>query len=273
MTDRPNKLHINRYSLAAEELALSYALIHHPDLSQEVMNSVANKLTADQVDSRLTAASHSLLARGLCSVSPGSEPELHDEFKQALLSLIEFDYVLQLSIVRSGLQSAATIHVNKGKEFTAHVIQKGVVHLIEHAKSSELREYLFGLFEGFAANASGKVNNIPSLTPGFLGEALKLDTNQIIQKLNLMGWNNSEAQYLAEDLKEQTIRATLIKAPGNKQDSSAKAGSPSISSVLLLMGKKRSWSFEFPSTSDDSPGTVRVIDHEGFKKILSEITN
>jgi len=269
MMIKPN---VKTYSLGLEELAMALGLINRPDLGRDLLLSIYEKISEEQVDSRLTSASHSLLARGFCGVSNSGTPVLRTDFEQALFPLARFDYVFQMSVVRNDVQVNATVHVRKGKAFTSHTTNMGVIHLLEYGDFKQLVPFFLDVLEEFggkesisASQTSGKV------TLGLLGRALGLGQKQaeIADLLKNEEWGNVGAKNLAEDLTHQIIRATILRVETTNETPIEKVREASKRSILLLQGKKRSWLFEFPSTADSAQGTARLVTREEFAKALT----
>lgn len=258
---------IKLYSLGLEELAMALGLINRPDMGRQLIASIYDNLNDAQIESRLSSASHSLLARGLAAISGKGSPILESGLEQALFPLVRFDYVLQLSRVRGDDQVGATVHVQKGKSFTSHSIQAGVVHVLEHGLCKNLSAYLRDTFNlGVEKNATS-VEHEWTITPGVLGEALRgADPSVIFSILSNAGVPNNDAKNLADDLAHQTLRGTILRVQANSDADMDQLVSLDKRMLMILGGRKRGWLFEFESTVDETPGKAYTINNSVFQK-------
>ncbi|MCG3146421.1 MAG: hypothetical protein LC138_08035 [Anaerolineales bacterium] len=261
------------YSLGLEELAMALGLINCPEMGRQLLASIYDNLTESQVESRLSSASHSMLARGLAAISDRGTPTLEKGLEQALFPLARFDYVLQISRVRDGKQIGATVHVQKGKSFTSHSIQAGVVHVLEHGVYKALPSYLGNTF---LVNNGKETSNMKykwSITPGVLGDALRGDKTAAISKiLSQAGLPDSDAQNLADDLAHQTVRGTILRAAAGPDTDMQKLMGTEKQMLMMLGSPKRNWLFEFPATDDAVKGKAWTVNRQTLEKHLESFT-
>lgn len=257
------------YSLGLEELALAFGLINSRGMAQQLLQGAYDNLTASQVDERLTAASHSMLARGLTSLSKNGKAQLDNGLEKALFPLVRFDHLVQLNLVLSEGQATATIHVQKGKTFTAHLVKLGVVHILTHGAIKDLGEYILSVFDKIGVEAKSAAYKQP-ITLGVLGAALRQaqETKVVSNILVEEGWGEAEAKFLAEDLAIQSLRGTLLRVDGNQSANVEQIKTQSTKNLLALKGKQRSWLFTFSSTQDDQSGTAEMVDRPQFEKAV-----
>jgi hypothetical protein len=267
---KSDQAQVTGYTLGIEELAMVFGLINRSDLGRELLQSVYDSLTEEQADARLTAASHSLLARGYCGFSPDGTPVLHEDLERVVFPLAKFDSLLQISLVRGENQSGITIHVRRGSAFTGHMVQMGVVHMLEYAGIGALPAYVGDLLEGFGSGSSSDLAG--EVTPGLLGQALGLVTNPVAVAglFTARGWNASHAAELAADICEPEFRATLLHVEAGDQATVEEMKSARQRSLLLLKGKARSWAFTFNGSGDALPGKGRLVDRAAFETMLAE---
>lgn len=271
MTKQTKQHSVALYSLGLEELAMGLGLINRPDMGRDLLKAAYEKITDVQVDARLSSATHSLLARGLCAISPQGVPILSKDLEQALFPLARFDHALQLSIVHKTGNTNATIHIRKSQSFTSHVVELGVIHVLEHGKIKDLVAYLQDVFEGFAADSDYKeARMIGKITPGLLGRILQTEAYSVIRdELNQRGWQESDVKHLAEDTANQIMRATLLRIEANSQASYEDLKDVEKKSLLLLQSEQRAWLFEFNASGDDTEGTAQLVNRTAFNKALA----
>ncbi|MFZ5858011.1 MAG: hypothetical protein ACOYZ6_14370 [Chloroflexota bacterium] len=257
------------YSLGLEELAMALGLINRPEMGRQLLASIYDNLTESQIESRLSSASHSMLARGLAAISDRGTPILEKGLEQTLFPLARFDYVLQISRVQDGKQVGATVHVQKGKSFTSHSVQAGVVHVLEYGFYKSLPAYLGDTFHAKNGKETSTVEHKWPITPGILGDALRSEKIPVISKiLSQAGLPDSDAQNLADDLVHQTIRGTILRMTAGAETDMQKLATTEKQMLMLLGSLKRTWLFEFPSTDDVSVGKAWIVDHQALQKRL-----
>lgn len=268
----PRQSSFSRYGLSLEELALAFSLINRADAGRNLLASIYPEVTEAEASARLSAASHSLLARNLCTINQRGHPVLDSALEKTLLPFFKFDRFYQISVVIGETQTNATVHVRLQDFFTARTVQAGVVHILDTGPSRLLAEY----FDEIFAEASGKTNmdvQVP-VTAGLLGQALERrnDLNDCQNLLVDAGWSQEAAHQLAEDLHKQTFRATLLRVNASDETFEEQTKSSHHRVLLLLKGKTRGWGFMFDSTSDDASGRARQVNSDGLKHLFQDFT-
>lgn len=262
---------LNSFSLSLEELTMSLSMINRPDLGQILLKSFYDKLTKDQVDSRMTAASHSLLAHGLCGFTSENRPRLISELEQSLLLLASYDYALQFRLVRGDQLINSTIHIKKDKGFTSHTIQAGVVHLLEHGDLTQLAPYMLDVLDNYGDDHDLCIPADCWITMGYLGKMM----NSVGQQDGLkdvtkgLNWNEQVSTAFNEDIVNQQSRVTLIRINAKSGSSDEEIKIAPKQALLVLKGKCRTWFFEFPSTEDDVSTHPCVVTRKEFEDTLS----
>lgn len=268
----PGQSSFSRYGLSLEELALAFSLINRADAGRNLLASIYPEATEAEASARLSAASHSLLARNLCTINERGHPILDSALEKTLLPLFKFDCFYQISVVIGETQTNAVVHVRLRDSFTARTVQAGVVHVLDTGPSRSLAEY----FDEIFADVRGKTNmevQAP-LTPGLLGQALERrnDLNECQNMLVGAGWTRELAQQLAEDLHNQVLRATLLRINASDETFEEQTKSSHHRVLMLLKGKMRGWGFMFDNTSDDASGRARQVNREGLKRLFQDFT-
>lgn len=258
------------YLVSLEELVLSYSMVNSPDLGQRVLKEFYDDLTQDQVDSRMVAASHSLLAHGLCGLTEKGTPRLDPEYEKSLLPLINYEALVQMSLVQGESSVNTNIHLNKYGTFTAHSIQAGVVHLLEHSKRQDLQDYILDILEGY-----GKAENISAtsglkVSLGFLGEALNaiLEKDRLDHLVDSLDWGESYKENFSEDLKNQISRATIIKVKVRLGKSGYEIDESDTETILLLNALSRTWCFRFLRPKDEELADVTICSRDQLEKVI-----
>lgn len=258
------------FSLSVEELAMALAMINRPDLGQMILREIYDNLTTEQIDSRMTAASHSLLAHDYCGFTDELKPRLDSKLEQALVTLAIYDKTFQLSIVKDSRSLNANIHVKNGKAFTSHSVQAGIIHLLEHGVERLLDNYLLDILEDYGNDVKISIHPNLKISMGVLTKAQKLsesngkssDVLQIIEDSKIK-------DALFEDMVNQVSRVTLIRINANSRLSKDELVNAPKQALLLLKGKSRTWFFDFPSLNDDALATVELVTQKQFSDKLA----
>lgn len=79
-----------------------------------------------------------------------------------------------------------------------------------------------------------------------------------------------EAQDLAEDIRKQIVRATILFLKINNANELDNPNGVPARSFLFLKGPKHSWVFQFPSAADEVEGTAIIVDRATFMRLLSD---
>lgn len=257
------------YSLGLEELALVFGLINRKDLGQQVIAAAYDDLSPQQVEERLTAASHSLLARGLTSISDQGIINMDSQLELAVFPLTTFDYLIQLSLVLESGRADVTIHIQQGKKFTAHLVKAGVVHILTHGVVASLGKYVLDVFDEIGTGSQEKSpgKQLP-VSLAVLGEVQSKgnDMDEMVPLLTAADWAEQAARDFCADLVDQKLRGTLLRLDSRQDADWEKVKSSPNRSLLFLRGAHRSWLFRFPDTRDASQGTGGVIDRANFEK-------
>ncbi|MBN2385607.1 MAG: hypothetical protein JXB85_01205 [Anaerolineales bacterium] len=257
------------FSLGLEELSLALGMINCPELGRDVLAAIYPEADQQEVDIRLSTASHSMLARGLCTISAAGAPVLDPILEQALFPLARYDRLLQVSLVRPAGQIGATIHTQKRRGFTSHTIQSGVIHILESGPLEALPGFLENVFAEMGhGGQSARIK--ARITPALLGEATSRGQNQAQVKQSLVdaGWKAAEAGQLAEDVVGQTLRATILRLETKHSDTIEDVQKSTKPMLLLLKGQQRTWAFEFPSADDSAQGSIQLLDRKALETLL-----
>ncbi len=258
-------------SLGLEELAMAFSLINRPDKSRQLFNSISPRLSNEQMEARLTSASHSLAARGLVTVGPPETAKLSAELEQALLPLVKFDKVIQVSEVTAEESVFRSVHIFRNRLFTSHLIRMGVVHHLEAGDYSLLHEYLMNSFPDFGkSKLTIKIKNNHNLTLGLLGKLVKDNESpeQMSQILTEVGLPKSISEPLSVDLARQKMRAAIVVQSVNPEGNSREDKYRIDSSLFLLSGAQSDWLFEFPGAGDQIVAVIRSASRRTLAAIL-----
>lgn len=268
----PQSSAFDRYGLSLEELVLAMGLINRPDLGRDLLTSIYPEVTESEANARLSAASHSLLARNLCSLNQQGQPVLNPELEKGLFPLVRFDRLYQIRMVFGESSTNTVVHVRLQDSFTARTVQAGVIHVLDTGPSRLLAEYFEKIFVDVRRQTNGEVE--VSLKPGVLSQALEQCNNltECQNRLVVAGWPAQAARYLAEDLREHIWRATLLRIDASQDTLEERMKSNHHPMLMLLKGKRRGWGFLFDGTQDDATGRAWQLNTIRLKRLFQEFT-
>lgn len=124
--------------LSVEELALIFSLLHKPETGADLLKAqLGSHLTSRQVQERLVAASHTLIAQGYAAVDLNGSIHLTDEILYVGHLLIRPDYSVRLMRSHKVGEFVLTYHIKDHRIFE-HQIDQGVVHGITEIPENEV---------------------------------------------------------------------------------------------------------------------------------------
>lgn len=268
------KNQFKKLSLSAEELALAFSMTNHPDIGRRLLDSVTPNQTNEQKDAHLTAASHSLGAHGFVKFTQKQVPVLNDALEESLFPMVRFDQVIQLSRASASEQHMRIIYMQQHGTFTAHQVERGVIHILETGETRDLAIYMSQAFSEVGEDdLERSIAPGHKLSLGLLGKIIKSrkSGDDPVKMLVEAGLSKEICIQLGEDMIEQVLRGSLISMdiPGdNPLDVTT---GQTKTTLLLLAGKERKWLFEAPTAKDDEIVCVTLINKSAFIQKLETL--
>ena len=261
------------YSLSLEELALALGMINSPDTGKILLQSVYPQIGAQEMEARLTSASHSLLARGLCTMSVEKMPILDKGLEMAVFPLVMFDALLQINLVGNQTSWDSRVHIQLDKRFSSHHFSNEVIHAIDYGSYDDLPAYVESLFDGFSDD-SEKSRLVGKLTITILDQAYVehhsfADTERALMENS---WSEMDAKALSQDLADQTVRGILSRIFTRPNMTLSEINTTPKKMLLFLKGLKRNWLFEF-APENAGAGDAWLVDQASFEKAFSAFLN
>lgn len=265
----------NKFSLGLEELALGLGMINRPDLGRQLILSIYDQIQDQQIEERLTSASHSLIARGLCGMTNTGSAILREDLELVLFPLAKFDYILQVSIVKGYAQADTNIHVIRNRMFTSHFADIGVVHTLENGNYENLARYIQEIFTSAISVGLSTPGIEFRINLGLLGKALNLgsDYDQIVTLFKHSGLSKDHAELLANDIAHQVLRGSILRVDASSEMDEAQAIATPHQILLFLHGPRHTWAFEFHTVEDDATGTASIINQLSLPKMVGNFVN
>lgn len=269
----PKSEQFSRFSLSAEELSLAFSSIGHPELGRQTL-AQANLPLDDRMDDLLSSASHSLIARELCTIAKKGELIWDQTLIRAVTTLTDYDYFIciNLSNKKSSLLNA-NVFVKKGECFTSY-LNRQTQYMLEYGSYANLPSFLAdALDDSLFQGESGWKDSVLRIKLQILNQALgKMNDSTITTDIfKKSGLSPENAEMLAEDITRQIARGMLLRVNANSQISLSSTEMIQRNSMLFLKGPQRTWVFEFPSVNEDADGVAFLVDQKTLNNSIKRL--
>ena len=246
---------LNSFQISHEELSVAMTLLGKSDEARGYLQSSSSLKSPEDLESRLIAASHSLIARDLIEVSNDSGAILNARLKKLVQALLDNRFFIRCSKTVPGGQVFQNYFVNQ-EGVVLHKHANIVVSCLEEIPDVGTAAKYSYQFLGFPQNAfvsdapSGSINT--ALLQNLNGMAVTSSKESIASQLENEGLLPEVAQRLADDFKSSEFKGSVLKAITNSD------GQPvSKQGFLFLKAPERFWLFEFVS---EEPPLSRVFE-------------
>ena len=256
------------FQLGVEELAYAMGVIAGSESAAQYLGGLLGDRPPGELQGRLLAAGHSLVARGLLDFDLESAAKrLHPAFEPLVAALIHTDFSLSLLCrTRAGTRRAA-LHSGAGV-FVEHKVERSVVSRVEAIPGAEAARARVLAFFGLDAAPAGEpppaaAATLPATILNELGasaRALPLADAQVL--LAGVGVPGEVAAAFAEDVAHSTMRGSLLRmavAQHAGGDGAANGSAPEVEvqeGILLLSGAARAWLVEL---AQPDPAQARLF--------------
>lgn len=117
--------------LSVEELAFAMGFLGGADVAASFLETILGKQNKDNLSGRVTAASHSLIARELLTLDlVTGENRLEETFSQLVRAMMESGRSIRIQQMADGQEATLTCFVHDGI-LAAHELELGVVSILE----------------------------------------------------------------------------------------------------------------------------------------------
>lgn len=256
---------LDNVCLGVEELALIMNLIGQPELAKSTMTSQLGFMNQEIAHARLTAAGHSLMARGWLTMDADGNMHLSDELAQIVGILIHADFSVRYSQSFLDAELVLTFHFDKSKIFE-HQIKFGVLHSIREIenKASVVKQGVMFFELSKAMPFVCPPVNIPK---ALLDQVEKETNSSVIQKkLERNGLDKQTSEILAQDLINTKYRGTILRIEYGDD------GVPrSDRGILILRGQTRLWLLRPQQQNDRALATLLAGTKQVFEKEVLDL--
>lgn len=245
---------VQELSLSVEEFSLSLSLCGRSDLGKNLLDSVFGIIEPEKLQERLISASHSLIARHLCSISPTATILLDEKYQVMLLPVLRFNSLIQFVINGSeGLPALMNIHLGKEGTFTAGRVEWGVTQQIWHGPLTQLPDWLAGLLPTDPQRET--CQPIPLSMVDF--SAFQQQETEIVKK-NLIekGFPETVAQRAAQAITQPQQRGSMLNIPAGDEEISKFKDEKAGPGILFTSNQEGAFIFLCDSFSDSAVGQL-----------------
>lgn len=246
----------NTFSLSIEELLLVLHLIGETEVASALLQLTVGELTAQDLESRFTAAGHSLMARGLLRVNVAAEQkELDPVLVQSVRLLAEAEFSLRVGKITEGAEKVLQFFCGH-QLVISHEIQDGVVHHLTCYQDLEpviaQVQHFLGM-EGLASRETPEVLVGAELVEqlGSLGEA---PLEHLRVTLEMAGVPQELSNQMAEDCQNTRYLGSILRV--NYLDSAEGKQPVAEQGCLAMASSQRLWLFQ---QAEEHPEHFRLI--------------
>ncbi|OQA19863.1 MAG: hypothetical protein BWY63_01635 [Chloroflexi bacterium ADurb.Bin360] len=204
-------------ALSIEELAYAMGVLGGTEVANGYLASLLGERPQREVEGRLLAASHGLVARGHLELDPVTgDKQLSVELANLVGVLLQNDYFLRCTRVAAGREEIVNFYVS-GDTYVEHRLDKAVVAWVSALSGrEEIGRQAAEFFDlkpahKFTAPASS-VGAIPALLFEKIGQSsLNANAKQIAAQLVTGDLSVDIAHAMAADLASLTCRGSVMK--------------------------------------------------------------
>lgn len=176
--------------LSVEELAFAMGFLGGADVAASFLETILGKQNKDNLSGRVTAASHSLIARELLTLDlVTGENSLEETFSQLVRAMMESGRSIRAQQMADGQEATLTCFVHNGI-LAAHELELGVVSVLEKLQG---KDTLLQRLMDFVAPPEGT-----AVSPS-IGQ-ISTDTLQLVRQLAAQNKTNEVKSALAGHL-------------------------------------------------------------------------
>lgn len=226
------------WRLGVEELAVALGVAGGEDVAAGLLMAILGPRSPEEMDGRMLAAGHSLVARGLL-VLRGDEKRLDEGLSSALLPLVQQRFSLRCSRAEAEGEDLATYFVGPS-EVSEHRLRQAVVSeltLLPGAEEATARSAAF--FGLKAARRSALAEPVATLAAATLQQARvqAVDEGRAAAAASLLAGGVPEAiaQQVAQDLATPRFHGSVLRVEQGQEGPASDRG------FLLLQGAERPW--------------------------------
>lgn len=235
--------------LSIEELAYAMGVLGGIDTAIGFLLGTLGQRPRLEVEGRLLAAAHSLVARGYLAFDvTTSSSWLTDSLAKLVQPIVRNHHILRLSRTKGGEEDIATLYAsNEGMVFQH--LQRGVVsRLLFLADAVDARDQcllFFDLTNGTEA-FSEPLGTIAANTIDILRRsASERSLEATAAELASHGLEPTQALRLAEDLRHDMGRGSIVRLESQGEEVVSQRG------MLILKGDHRNWLFEISPAEEE----------------------
>lgn len=259
---------IQKISLSNEEMALIYSLINLPQVGKTILVDAYGNLSKEQLEEKMTTASHSLLARGAVNFSDKGTVQLNTDLEKVFYPLVQYKNMIQV-LLNNGEDGLSIIdnYISKKSTFTSNEVDLGVVHHFFHGPIAELVNFLKSRIK------------LPSGIPNELEQAIlstrpqikltdyseledKKSARLISEALRAKGFSAVLSNALSQDILAPIFRGSISVINISSDKPHPRVVEETGEGFIWLVGKISSWILQYQQGNEKAvvavfPGTIQ----------------
>lgn len=245
---------------SVDEVALLFSLINQGEVGKSILQQAYGKISSSSLEDRLTAASHSLLARGHVSLTDNNILVLDPDIESLLFPLIKFSNILQVTVnenQKSGPE-IRNVYLGTKADFTALQIRNGVIYDFTYGNVGWLVEFVAGWLDLPQTNPfeMDLQRNHPLVPMEKYAELSTKPFPQALKGIQQMGYSGQLAETFTQDSCAPLKRGTVVLTDINSENFQNKDTSEAGAGFLFVVGRKHGWLLKFSAANDRAMATV-----------------
>jgi hypothetical protein len=248
----------NTFTLSIEELAYALGVLGGTEIASGYLGALLGERPQLELEGRLLAASHALVARDLLDFNPRTgDKQLSPELADLLRSLIQNEYSLRCNRVTAGEEDGVNFY-RAGNAWLEHRLSKAVVAhvtaLAGIAMVARQSAMFFGLPIQSSKPLSGASQSVGVIPAALLERFGRPGTQPLLAEITKLfvsaGLPLESASALAADLAAPILRGSMMKVETRTEGLMADRG------FLFFKGTRGAWILEI---IPQAPPMLRVF--------------
>lgn len=261
---------ITHISLSVDETALLFSLMDQAETGKIILSDTYGEITPETLENKLTAASHSLLARQFVAITNDSKIQIKDEIQKVFLPLIQFKNILQLTKnTNNNKFEICNMYISLNNYFTALSIVTGVVYEFFHGSIENIGNIIkkYILFPENLSYSDFFSTHAPEIVMSDFSNLNSLTYQDQIILLSKTGLPQNICKTIIKSLQSQHSRGSVIITDINSDNYHSKNVEEAGGGFIYTIGSESSWLLNFDQTNDRTkakinPGTISQLDNE-----------
>jgi len=260
----------HEYRLGIEETGYALGVIGGEDVASEFLLSVLGDRSRKELEGRLFAAAHSLVARNLVGFDRQSGKKwLDPDFERILQPFIAPDFMLRCSRASQGEEQLLSFNF-AGDSIISHHVEQDVVSCLEsisHIKGcTDLSAQFFSLTPADLKTEDIELAVFPhELLDSLREKSAIVSSTEIVHSLIENGVPSLVASGFAEDIAVHIYRGSIIRLERREDAIAGDKG------FIILQGQERFWLLDIVPADEQANLRLFYGTMERFQSLLESL--